>query len=432
MLSYLGYNHVTNLFSGGGAQTAGNSEQPNGGATTVPNGESRLVTDSARAQSGPSYEPPSAQLYFAHFIDHPNLFIRFLESVASALWDQTIDVTSALRDEPMPARPIEELANLTPELEDQRAVWNTLLELYLSSNRETGTDVARTNTRKALILLGRSELPYDPMHALILCSTFGFTEGLVGLWERMGMYEDILRFWMQNEHSAPPSLVNGNGGQQDRLPSDEVLRYLDLYGPANLQLYPLVLRYLTSSHDIMQRHNEELGRILQTIDDERIMPPLQVVQLLSRNSVASVGAVKEWLRSKVADTRQDIDQDKHLVESYRTETAAKQKEIIDLANPAQPQVSQVTRCSACGAQLDLPSVHFMCKHSYHQRCLSDADPECILCARQQSVIREIRRGQTRLADRHDLFLSEVHEADDGFAVVAGAFGRGIMSRKVAD
>jgi len=31
------------------------------------------------------------------------------------------------------------------------------------------------------------------------------------------------------------------------------------------------------------------------------------------------------------------------------------------------RVFQVTRCSACGAPLDLPTVHFMCKHSFHQR-----------------------------------------------------------------
>lgn len=64
------------------------------------------------------------------------------------------------------------------------------------------------------------------------------------------------------------------------------------------------------------------------------------------------------------------------------------------------------------------------------RCLSDADPECPLCARNHSIIREVRRNQTRLADRHDLFVNEVHEAEDGFAVVAGAFGRGVMGKKV--
>ena len=68
-------------------------------------------------------------------------------------------------------------------------------------------------------------------------------------------------------------------------------------------------------------------------------------------------------------------------------------------------------------------------HGANDRCLSDSEPECVLCARQHSIIREVRRNQTRLADRHDLFLAEVHEAEDGFGVVAGAFGRGVMGRK---
>jgi hypothetical protein len=141
------------------------------------------------------------------------------------------------------------------------------------------------------------------------------------------------------------------------------------------------------------------------------------------------------------------EQDKSLIESYRSETASKEKQIIELSDVSHPEVFQVTRCAACGGQLDLPSVHFMCKHSYHQRCvfhlvreyrqkckltircLSDSEPECVLCARQHSIIREVRRNQTRLADRHDLFLAEVHEAEDGFGVVAGAFGRGVMGRK---
>jgi hypothetical protein len=64
------------------------------------------------------------------------------------------------------------------------------------------------------------------------------------------------------------------------------------------------------------------------------------------------------------------------------------------------------------------------------RCLSDSDPECVLCARQHSIIREVRRNQTGLADRHDLFINEVKEAEDGFGVMAGAFGRGLMIGRV--
>jgi len=59
-----------------------------------------------------------------------------------------------------------------------------------------------------------------------------------------------------------------------------------------------------------------------------------------------------------------------LIESYRSETASKEKQIIELSDVSLPEVFQVTRCAACGGQLDLPSVHFMCKHSYHQRYVS--------------------------------------------------------------
>ena len=116
----------------------------------------------------------------------------------------------------------------------------------------------------------------------------------------------------------------------------------------------------------------------------------------------------------------------------------------DISDPDHPRVFQVSRCSLCGAQLDLPAVHFMCNHSYHQRyvsphlgglnfelifclesCLPDNDTECPNCAREHGVIREIRRNNEQLADQHDVFLEEVRE--DGFKAVADAFGRGALN-----
>lgn len=60
-------------------------------------------------------------------------------------------------------------------------------------------------------------------------------------------------------------------------------------------------------------------------------------------------------------------QDQELINSYRLETAAKLKQVEELSDPEHPRVFHVTRCSTCAGQLDLPSVHFMCNHSYHQR-----------------------------------------------------------------
>ncbi|EKM61891.1 uncharacterized protein PHACADRAFT_205018 [Phanerochaete carnosa HHB-10118-sp] len=365
------------------------SSQPSRTATPT-------VAKSARHQV---IKRPSPRVYFAHFIDHPVNFLNFLEQVALLRWGRSVNSKEGV------PTVVESDLNADPEVErrDQAAVWNTLLELYLVDTPD-----------KALRVLQRDDLPYDHTHALILCSTRGFTPGLVLLWEKLGMFEDVLRFHMDREREDPTS-----GGSKD------VIHCLDKYGAQQPGLYPLVLRFLTSSPELLGRHTDDLGRILEHIESEKIMPPLAVVQVLSRNNVASVGLVKQWLLSRIKSARAEIDMDQKLIDSYRTETKAKLKQVEDLSDPEHPRVFHVTQCSACGGQLDLPSLHFMCNHSYHQRCLGEHETECPNCARQRSIIREIRRNNVRLADQHDVFLSEVKEG--GYAAVAAGFGRGVLN-----
>ena len=59
------------------------------------------------------------------------------------------------------------------------------------------------------------------------------------------------------------------------------------------------------------------------------------------------------------------------------------------------------------------------------RCLANNETECPMCAREHAVIRDIRRNNERLADQHDVFISEVQ--DGGFRAVAAAFGRGVFN-----
>ena len=63
-------------------------------------------------------------------------------------------------------------------------------------------------------------------------------------------------------------------------------------------------------------------------------------------------------------------QDRQLIDSYRAETTVKLQEVTALSDEYNPVVFHVTKCSSCNGQLDLPAVHFMCKHSYHQRCVA--------------------------------------------------------------
>jgi hypothetical protein len=70
---------------------------------------------------------------------------------------------------------------------------------------------------KALRVLKGESILYDPMHALIFCSSHGYTARLVLLWEKIGTYEDV---WMDrnNEGNTPEA-------------SSQVACHFNLYGP---------------------------------------------------------------------------------------------------------------------------------------------------------------------------------------------------------
>jgi hypothetical protein len=224
-------------------------------------------------------------------------FLVFLETVARRRWGQSVDSKSKTAVAPLRMEPS---ADAQADKQDQVAVWNTLLELYLTlpppesadSSEKSSPDVLRN---KALRVLESEDIPYDPMHALILCSSHRYTPGLVLLWEKMGMYEDVLRFWMDrdNEGNTPEA-------------SSQVIHHLNMYGPTRPHLYPLVLRFLTSSPELLSRHTKDVEMVLEHIEKEKIMPPLGVIQALSRNGVASVGLVKQWLMTRIKESREEI------------------------------------------------------------------------------------------------------------------------------
>jgi hypothetical protein len=60
-------------------------------------------------------------------------------------------------------------------------------------------------------------------------------------------------------------------------------------------------------------------------------------------------------------------------------------------------VVQGSRDAQTGAPLELPSVHFLCGHSFNLRTLGDGDPACPLCAAEHRKARELRRSNAASA-----------------------------------
>lgn len=247
---------------------------------------------------------PSPKQFFAHFVDHPSEFTTFLETIAERRYGKVLVGNVPLAgNSPLPEpRSIKVLDFEDTQARDEQSLWNTLLELYLSSwSTETDQQKKKVVEGKALELLdSRERIPYDETQALLVCTTVGFEVGFVHLYEQIGMYDDIVRYWID-------SSINSNSGFGATSSSSKVIKALRRYGSVRPYLYKIVLRYLTTSSELLSRHQEDVIEILGEVDEGRIMPPIEVVQILSTNGTASIGLVREYLKKQLLREKLETD-----------------------------------------------------------------------------------------------------------------------------
>lgn len=84
------------------------------------------------------------------------------------------------------------------------------------------------------------------------------------------------------------------------------IKALRKYGPEEPQLYPAALAYFTSSPKILEEAGDELSAVLKKIDEDGLMAPIQVIQTLSSNAVATMGLVKKYLSQSIEKERKEI------------------------------------------------------------------------------------------------------------------------------
>ncbi|KAL8905741.1 MAG: hypothetical protein Q9207_002455 [Kuettlingeria erythrocarpa] len=358
-------------------------------ATPVPMDSQQLaLSDRDMATTGddqgpPEYDVPKPRTAFSSFVDHPDQFIVFLEAC----------IKEGNMDE-----------------KNKVDLHTTLFEVYLEvAASKTGAE-KREWEAKAKTLIHGQDIPMDASNVLLLSHLSGFRDGTVLVREQQGLRFDIFRSYTSAGDTAG------------------AIKALRKYGPEEPQLYPAALAYFTSSPKVLEEARDELDEVLKKIDEDGLMAPLQVIQTLSTNAVASLGMVKKYLSDTIERERKEISNNRRLIESYRTETDAKRKEMEELGTKS--AVFQTRRCSACGGSLDLPTVHFLCKHSFHQRCLNQAgngDIECPKCAPTNHNIRAFRKAQEESADRHEMFLDGLQRSRDKFGTISEFFGRGVMA-----
>lgn len=124
------------------------------------------------------------------------------------------------------------------------------------------------------------------------------------------------------------------------------------------------------------------------------------------------------------------EQNSRTIETFRKDTSDKRHQLDELMQNA--TTFKATRCNSCGYALEQPMVHFLCQHSFHQRCLNVPEGQslesidCPNCAAQNSTVRAIKQAQDENKEKHEVFKEALGRSRDGFGTVADWFGRGVM------
>ncbi|KAJ2778235.1 Vacuolar protein sorting-associated protein 11 [Coemansia javaensis] len=292
---------------------------------------------------------------------------------------------------------------------DLRSAWTTLLELYLCGvesplQEPLPAERRRTPKERALELLRGSRANIDWDRAYILCATSGFTEGVAALHEQRGDTAALLGLYI--EHDDLPSMR----------------RLLAAQGGAQPELYIKALHYFARNPQLAGGE-ELLAECLETIEKRGLMSPLRVLQALggSDQSGVTLGMVRGYIMRQIGAASNRIEYNRAAVAASAAERKALGAKLEALRT--KPVVFQSTKCTSCMAPLDLPSVHFLCKHSYHQRCLGDVGDSCPRCQAENQRLEDQRQEQEAGAKQHDAFFERLRAADDGFDVVAGWFSK---------
>jgi hypothetical protein len=246
------------------------------------------------------------------------------------------------------------------------------------------------------------------------------------MYEKLKLHYDILQFYMkENDY-------------------DNILNSCFKYGENDSNMWIQVLSYFASGKE---EFKNEISKILTRIEKDDILPPLLVIQILSNHKRTTlgkfyykikkkIGTVKEYIEKKLKQEQLLIEEDLKKIKELQTETIQMKKEIDQLKSSA--KIFQLTNCTFCNSQLDLPASHFMCGHSYHQRylfyfnffqnrCLSDTD-ECYKCSKKNKEVYLMKKKFEESSNQHEQFFKQFKSSKphNGFSVVTEYFGRGIF------
>ncbi|XP_066990678.1 vacuolar protein sorting-associated protein 11 homolog isoform X3 [Macrobrachium rosenbergii] len=266
---------------------------------------------------------------------------------------------------------------------------------------------------KVMGVLRNSDTGYNRDQALLLCDKYQFHDGKLFLWDQSGMYEELIAWYAER-------------GDVENMLNLCVKKSTD-----KSTLWCSALKLLTSPSSLLPPDPQHLMTCLDKIEEHRLLPPLEVVDQLAASPHITLGHVREYLLRVVSTHSTTLAEEALRAEEYVQETS-KMKETINNIRTTAIQFT-ATKCNICNNELELPSVHFLCMHSFHQHCFesySESDADCPICLPERKKMLDVIKAQVTETHRsqHDQFHEHMERATDTFSVVADYLGRGVFTQ----
>ena len=259
-------------------------------------------------------------------------------------------------------------------------IWTSLFEVALQTP---------TSSPLLLEILEDPNANIDECQVLLLCHVHGFAKGKLVLLKRMKLHQEIIKVY------------------QDLKDKEMVLKTAMTYG--NKETWIDLLEWFMADPNYLQK-------ALHFIEGSDILTAVEVVQILSKNEENTIEMIRDYLKRQFSKQKQQITEYQAIGDQFKQEINLMEMDIKKIRN--EPILFKETQCSACLQLLNLPIIHFYCKHSYHSSCLGDSE-ECPKCIEEYALpLMEVGEGE---------FYDELDRAEDSFAKMTEYFSRHLIS-----
>lgn len=170
-------------------------------------------------------------------------------------------------------------------------------------------------------------------------------------------------------------------------------------------------------------------QIFNILAKENLLSPQSVIEAISTGQFnITLGHIRNYITNELEKEHKTISEITELTNKYQKDTEKLKGQLESLKSGT--VVIQVSRCAACHHPLELPSLHFLCQHSYHEYCFqsfADNENECPACIPENKQLLELLKAFEYNKDLHETFHRQLDRANDGFSVAAEYFGRGVFN-----